>query len=146
MLFSLPEYEQFFQELLCDPGENLSRYAALFDFRPPEIKRREFNRKRRHLLAQLLEQYGRICQLNYPELCDIDSGIQVDHIIPLASNKLNKELRQLPPPSGKKVPAESFGSNNPQNLIITCRNCNVHKMHRFLSREMLKRVLSTKEF
>lgn len=81
---------------------------------------------------------------NRSDLCDIERGINVDHLIPLSSNKLNKELRQLKALKGKKVLTQSFGSNNLSNLVLACKKCNSYKKHRFLSKAELKRILDLK--
>src|SRR5262245_28218100 len=115
MHFESPEDTRYFHDLLCASGKDLSRYASLFDFRPPSVKRTEFNRQRARLFSELVKQYGHVCQLHYSDKRDIQSGIVIDHLIPLASNKLNKELRHLSALPGKKVTAQSFGSNHPNN-------------------------------
>lgn len=79
------------------------------------------------------------------ECCDLDSGIVIDHLIPLSTNKLNKELRNLKPDKFKKVISQSFGSNHMDNLIIACNNCNNHKKHRILDRNKLLEILTEKE-
>jgi 5-methylcytosine-specific restriction endonuclease McrA len=119
---------------------------VLFDFRHPDLKRREFNARRGQLLAQLLTQYGQACQLQLPERCNLASGIAVDHLIPLSSNKLNKELRELSALPGRKVPTQSLGSNHIANLIVACSNCNNYKKHRLLERQHIRRILVTKSF
>jgi hypothetical protein len=43
-IFRYSGYTEFFEECLCDEGEDLSKYASLFDFREPaSIKRRELS-------------------------------------------------------------------------------------------------------
>jgi 5-methylcytosine-specific restriction endonuclease McrA len=142
--FDFPEDCAFFEALLCQPGESLQRYAELFDLRPPVLKRREFNQRREQLLSTLIEAYGQRCLLGYSGLCNLHSGLAVDHLIPLSSNKLNKELRHLAPEPGKKVSAQSFGSNDIHNLILACNNCNGHKKHRFLESDRLRTILELK--
>jgi 5-methylcytosine-specific restriction endonuclease McrA len=144
--FTYPEDEQFFRALLCDDGETLDRYIPLFDFRSPTVKRQEFNRSRDRLLAQLIAAFGPVCQLQFAERCSFQSGIAVDHLIPLSTNKLNKELRALPAAPGKKVVAQSFGANRLANLVVACANCNSFKKHRLLERAHLKRLLAMKGF
>ncbi|MBK6989183.1 MAG: hypothetical protein IPH33_13745 [Bacteroidetes bacterium] len=65
-------------------------------------------------------------------MCDISSGIVIDHLIPLSTNQLNKSLRKLAPVKGKKVATQSFGSNHIDNLVIACASCNNHKKHRII--------------
>jgi 5-methylcytosine-specific restriction endonuclease McrA len=144
--FLYPEDEVFFRALLCQGGEDLSRYADLFDFRPPHQKRREFGSRYRVLLQTIQAQYGDICQLQFNRICTMESGITLDHIIPLSSNRLNKMLRNIIPAPQKKVPTQSFGSNHPRNLIIACKACNIHKQNAFLEAEVLMRILKTKDF
>ena len=144
MEFMFPEDQSFFQKLLCDENEELPKYESLFDFRPPDIKRKEFNTIMKKVRPQLEESSGKVCQLQCSELCNIESGINVDHVIPLSSNKLNKELRQLKALKGKKVLTQSFGSNNLSNLVLACKKCNAFKKHRFLSKAELKRILALK--
>jgi hypothetical protein len=38
--FEYSEDKQYFYDLLCVSGEDLSRYASLFDFRSASVKRR----------------------------------------------------------------------------------------------------------
>ena len=85
---------------------------------------------------------GEICELNYPNICDLNSGFNVDHIIPLSSNKLNKEIRNLKPEKGKKVKAQSFGSNHIANLALTCTKCNSYKKHRFIDKVLILSLLN----
>lgn len=95
-------------------------------------------------LTALIAAHGRKCFIGYPELCALSSGIAVDHLIPLSSNKLNKELRRVAPKPGKKIRTQSFGSNHLRNLIIACSNCNNHKKHRFLEPDHLKQLMKIK--
>lgn len=141
MLFQFPEDELYFQHYLCDNGESLHRYESLFDFRSPAIKRAEFNSRRTLLLKSLREKFKDQCQLRFEGICDEQSGWAVDHLIPLSSNKLNKSIRQMSAAPGKKVLTQSFGSNHPDNLILSCARCNNRKKHSFLPRERIKRLL-----
>ena len=139
--FDFPEDRTFFEELLCTDGETISQYQRLFDFRDPSLKRKEFNRQRPALLQILTDRQGLNCALNFEDICDLQSGLNIDHIIPLSTNKLNKELRGLIPEKGKKVKSQSFGSNNLENLILTCKNCNNHKKHRLLENLKLRALI-----
>jgi 5-methylcytosine-specific restriction endonuclease McrA len=58
---------------------------------------------------------------------------QLDHLIPLSSNELNKRLRALPRVGKAKVARQSFGSNHADNLILACKRCNAFKKHRLLA-------------
>ncbi len=144
MQFKFPDDEEFFRHLLCKPDEDISKYELLFDFRSAIVKRKEFNYQYTHLLSRLYGQCGTMCQLQCQSVCDIRSGITIDHLIPLSTNELNKKLRHLPAPPGKKVPSQSFGSNHPNNLVIACCSCNNHKKHRFLPSDSMKRILQIK--
>ncbi|MFH0770097.1 MAG: HNH endonuclease signature motif containing protein [Candidatus Peregrinibacteria bacterium] len=136
----------FFASLLCEGDVALlaELYGQLFDFRPPAVKRAEFNRLRPRLLADLIRQFGRVCMLQYPSLCQGGAILQVDHFIPLSSNVLNKMIRQLPSETGKKVQTQSFGSNNPANLLLACPRCNAFKKHRMPTRELMTTVNAIK--
>lgn len=133
--------EKFFTDLLCKINDSIDKYLVLFDFRDPNIKRKEFNSSRKEILTKLLNERGKKCELSYEGICDINSGIQIDHMIPLSSNILNKKIRKLKPEKGKKIKTQSFGSNDERNLLITCSKCNGHKKHRFLDKERIKIIL-----
>jgi 5-methylcytosine-specific restriction endonuclease McrA len=149
MQFQYPEYEQFFRELLCEEGEELAKYGSLFDLRePPSIKRRELtSSKYKWAWKELEDKNGRVCQLHFVDSCDSNNPTCIDHVIPLISNELNKKLRKSKPlVAGKKIPSESFGSNDISNLVLACGKCNSNKKHRFLPREAMRRILRTKGF
>ena len=98
----------------------------------------------REVRAELIRRYGEVCQLHLVEECSLDHGLAVDHVIPLSSNKLNKELRKVPAQRGKKVPSQSFGSNDWSNLVSACGRCNGHKKHRLLEPAQIRQILSRK--
>ena len=144
-----PRYDQFFRKLLCDDCEELSKYACLFDLREPaSIKRCELSGRAYRQAWEVLEKtFGRICQLQFAEGCEPNNPAAIDHVIPLSSNELNKKLRKsIPLQAGKKVQAESFGSNHISNLVLACTKCNANKKHRFLDRERMRRILKSKGF
>src|SRR3954470_1006030 len=132
MNFEYREDRSFFRRLLCSRREKLARYRQLFDFRPPRTKRAEFNRQMRKLREELIQRHGQVCQLQLVEDCGLTHGLAIDHLIPLSSNKLNKELRKLAAKRGRKVASQSFGSNDLSNLVLACGRCNGYKKHRFL--------------
>lgn len=144
-------YEQdraYFEQLLCEPDETIEDYADLFDLdRSPNAKRFEFARLSGRRLQELRELLGDVCQLTYAPGCDPRSGLVVDHLIPLSSNKLNKESRHIPTSrqDGKlrEAPTQSFGSNQPRNLVLACTSCNSLKQNRFLERQKLRSVLQS---
>jgi 5-methylcytosine-specific restriction endonuclease McrA len=144
MNFEYPEDESYFRALLCRHSEELALYYRLFDLRPPKQKRAEFNRKMKDLRAELVRRHGEVCQLQLVEDCGLEHGLAVDHVIPLSSNKLNKELRHIAAQPGKKVPSQSFGSNDLSNLALACGRCNGYKKHRFLDPAHIRRILSRK--
>ncbi|MCW1888284.1 MAG: HNH endonuclease [Candidatus Moranbacteria bacterium] len=119
-----PEEKDFFDSL------NLSLSENNFDSRDPILKRKEFNNKRNKLLKELVKERGAKCQLRLLEQCGKD--LVVDHMIPLSSNILNKDIHKVKAEKGKKVKAQSFGSNHKDNLLIACEKCNNHKKHRFI--------------
>lgn len=108
------------------------KYLKMFDFRDPKIKREEFNKIRNDIFKILVSQYGEKCQLNIHKDCSKEKGFDIDHYIPLSTNELNKKLRGMKPKNGKKVPAQSFGSNDISNLRIACKRCNAFKKHKII--------------
>ena len=141
--FEYPEDREFFAKLLTggDVDKLESEFSDCFDFRHPAIKRWEFNKVRKKILRNLMEKYDGKCQLQIHPDCSKDGKFEPDHIIPLSTNELNKKLRHMERISKEKVPAQSFGSNHPKNLILTCKRCNAFKKHKLLDRETILRVL-----
>ena len=137
-----PEDLDYFLKRFGALEKEAARIAPYFDRRPAVVKRREFNAICAQTKAELLQRYGPTCMLGYPGRCDPASGWEVDHLIPLQSNVLNKQLRRIQRVPPKKVPSRSYGSNKPCNLIIACRRCNGHKKNRFLEKEHLLAVLA----
>jgi 5-methylcytosine-specific restriction endonuclease McrA len=129
--FNFKEDLKYFETLFA----GIKNTLIFFDFRNPIEKRNEYRQLRKKILAEKIKESGFICQLQYQGVCDVSSGITLDHVIPLSSNVLNKALRGMKPNQGKKVPAESYGSNHPHNLILACMACNAHKKHRMPNRE-----------
>jgi 5-methylcytosine-specific restriction endonuclease McrA len=142
-MFEYPEDKQFFADLLTDGDVNLLEhaYSDLFDFRHHAIKRWEFGKVRKKILQDLIEKHHGVCQLGIHPQCSSESRLEPDHIIPLASNVLNKKLRKLPAPKGMKVLSQNFGSNHPRNLTLACRKCNGLKKHRILSGAILLKLI-----
>ena len=127
------DYKYFNKEVF---DNNIENYKHLFDFRDPAQKRTEFNKIRNKVLQELLVRDNNSCQIGFENICDKDSGWNVDHYIPLSTNVLNKSLRGQKGKNGKKVKAESYGSNHIDNLILTCANCNSHKKHNIYKLEL----------
>ncbi len=134
MDFQYSEDEKFFANLICNGDVNFLRRnrSKLFDFRDSTIKRKEFNKIRNKIFKKLVKKYGLNCQLILHHDCSKLKKFDVDHIIPLSSNELNKKLRSMKPKNGKKVSSQSFGSNNEDNLILSCSRCNAYKKHRII--------------
>lgn len=144
MNFEFPEDEKFFADLLCKGRTSgLKGFAQLFDFRSPDEKRREFNKLRRKLLSELAAAYGGECMLKL-SVCIGNRKLEVDHLIPLSSNELNKKIRRMLRSGKNKVVTQSFGSNHPDNLILACQKCNARKKHLFLQPEIFWRILKEK--
>jgi len=100
------------------------KYPVLFDNRSITDKRKEFNQNYSVLKKQIIERDGDKCKI-----CG-NIGIQIDHVIPLANNQFNKvNGMKTTRVEGKikKVPPESFGSNDQQNLRLVCQSCNRKK-------------------
>ena len=140
--FDYPEDRVFFEDLLFGICDSEDAFLRLFDFRSADVKRKEFNRLRNNLFIKLAENSKSRCCIQFPVICDSNSNLVIDHIIPLASNHLNKTLRMIIPTSSKKVPSQSFGSNHLDNLILACEKCNNHKKHRILTKEQLQEIFN----
>ncbi|MCU0660390.1 MAG: HNH endonuclease [Candidatus Pacebacteria bacterium] len=143
MQFEFPEDQEFFSHLLAngDTNQLVVAYSDLFDFRHPAIKRWEFDKTSKNVLRDLVEKYNGECQLRLHPECSPSHGLEPDHIIPLSSNILNKELRKLTGTAGAKVLSQSFGSNHPRNLTLACRKCNGLKKHKILSGVAIHRLI-----
>ena len=132
--FQYPKDRDFFSNLLA--GSNVKKLYAefpdYFDFRHPAIKRWEFNKNRKKILIKLVSKYKKKCQLQIHPDCSINGKFEPDHIIPLATNELNKKIRHMTMSPNSKVPAQSFGSNNLKNLTLACKRCNAFKKHRII--------------
>jgi 5-methylcytosine-specific restriction endonuclease McrA len=126
--FKYTEDKQYFAKKLSDGSiERLEKYYAnQFDFRNPVIKRKEFNAHRNELMHILRKRSDGIC-----EICRKSIGTEIDHIVPLSTNVLNKNLRNLSTRVidgvRRKAPSESYGSNHISNLQLACKICNRKK-------------------
>jgi len=130
----------YFVRLLAKGDRHLfeKKYKYLFDFRDPKIKRKEFNFIRKKVFSDLVKRYGLVCRLKLHPDCSKIKKFDVDHIIPLSTNELNKKLRNMKPQLGKKVSTQSFGSNHPYNLTLACSRCNAFKKHKILTIPKIK--------
>lgn len=144
MQFEYPEDQEFFAHLFAEGDVNYlnNAYSDLFDFRHPAIKRFEFDKVRKKVLKELLEKYNGECQLHIHPECTNEGTFEPDHIVPLSSNILNKELRKTGHTSGAKVVSQSFGSNHSRNLTLACKRCNAFKKNKILTGTVLHRLLS----
>ncbi len=135
--FEYPEDQEYFANLLANGDvEKLERdFSDFFDFEHPAIKREKFNKIRKKVLKELLEKYGNVCQLKIHPDCSKVEKFEVDHIIPLSSNELNKKLRGMTRFSSEKVERQSFGSNHIKNMVLACKRCNAFKKHKFINIE-----------
>lgn len=134
MSFEYPEDRDFFCNLLAggDPVRFEKEFSHYFDFRHPAIKRWEFNKVRKQTLKDLLLKYGEVCQLRIHPDCSKVVIWEPDHVIPLSTNDLNKKLRHMARTGKEKVAPQSFGSNHPDNLTLSCKRCNAFKKHRII--------------
>jgi len=108
-----------------------TEYSLLFDTRDPKVKRKEYIDNYKKLFTAVFQSAKGLCQI-----CHIAKGVEIDHIVPLKSNELNKRFRDMHATTvnGKihKVKAESYGSNDVNNLQLVCKSCNRTKWHRLV--------------
>jgi hypothetical protein len=137
--FEFPEDREFFANLLTGGDvSKLSKFKDCFDFRSKEVKRKEFALMRDHLFKELVKKNGYRCAFRISPKCTPDKNLQLDHIIPIATNELNKKLRKIRGKNGKKTVPQFFGSNYIGNLALLCEECNRAKRHFFLDPEAYK--------
>lgn len=133
--FKYQENKDFFVKLFNTTESLIDQFGDYFDFREVDVKRKEFNLDRKGLLEEIVKERGLKCELGISKNCDLASGIQIDHFIPLSTNELNKKLRNATHEIGRKVTSASYGSNNKENLLLACKNCNYLKKHRFVKKD-----------
>lgn len=127
------DYNYFLNKLSGGSEELFKRkFLKLFDFRNPAIKRREFNLMRDKIYKKLVSKHGEKCQLNLCADCGRQKVFDVDHYIPLSSNKLNKLFRKIKPLPGRKILSQSLGSNDIANFRLACHGCNSFKKHKII--------------
>lgn len=112
-----------------------------FDGRDPKVKRAEFNAQRHKIFSALVAKLGYVCQLRLASGCGRSGIFNVDHLVPLSTNELNKQLRGVRAAPGRKVAAESLGSNYASNLVLACEECNNFKKHRLVRWEDVRWVV-----
>ena len=134
-MFDHSEDRDHFDTVLENLG-GVDANSHLFDFRDPDLKRKEFNAIRDAVYAELKRRYGTSCQLRCHEDCG-SVGTVVDHLIPLSSNVLNKKLRGMKATADKKAPTQSFGSNHPDNFVLACRRCNAFKQSKIPTADLI---------
>lgn len=134
--FEYPDDEQFFASLLSEGNKEALRaeFMHKFDFREPSLKRAVFDKLKRLVMEEMAQEGRTKCELHLVADCD-SQNLVLDHIIPLSSNELNKHLRRMTAPQGKKVPAQSIGANHRENFLVACAKCNNFKKHRFIKKE-----------
>lgn len=137
-MFDRPEDRDHFDTVLENIG-GVDANSPLFDFRDPDLKRKEFNAIRDAVFAELQRRYGTGCQLCCHEDCG-GVGTVVDHLIPLSSNVLNKTLRGMKATADKKAPTQSFGSNHVDNFVLACRRCNAFKQSKIPTPELISLI------
>lgn len=133
--FQYPEDRNFFINLLANGDEKKfeKEFSEYFDFRSHVIKREEFNKTSKKVLAELIEKHDGKCQLRIHPECSTTGVWHPDHIIPLASAELHRKLRHIKNnPDGSKPESVSYGSNHPKNLTLACEKCNLRKKHRII--------------
>ena len=137
--FEHPEDRDFFQDLFESIG-GVDKFEDLFDFADPSEKRKAFSSIRNQVYDELVAEYGDVCMLRYHADCS-DKAEQVDHLIPLSSNNLNKSIRKIKGVNGKKTPTQSFGSNKKRNFVISCARCNAAKKNNLPNAELINWIL-----
>jgi len=137
--FDFSEDRDFFQDLFDSIG-GVDKFEDLFDFADPSEKRKAFSSIRNQVYEELVAEHGDVCMLKYHADCS-DKAEQVDHLIPLSSNNLNKSIRKIKGLNGKKTPTQSFGSNNRRNFVISCARCNAAKKNNLPSKNLIQRLL-----
>jgi 5-methylcytosine-specific restriction endonuclease McrA len=143
MKFIYKEDEIYFKSLLQDVNEEA--FTSLFDCSSPLEKRKAFDKNKKAIFDRLNDIQSAVCLLGFKGVCDRTKGIEIDHIIPLSSNSLNKALRHMKAvEKGRKVKSESYGSNDMNNLILVCKPCNQHKKHRLLNKEVYQEIFRKK--
>ena len=144
MSFKYKNDEMFFKKML--EFLNIDTFLTLFDFSEPIEKRKEFNKIKKKFYDQLMLKQQGECYLAFNSICDVSKGYQIDHMIPLSTNILNKNLRNLKSTDkNKKVQSESYGSNHINNLILTCKSCNQNKKHKLLNQEDYIKIFKKKD-
>ena len=130
------------EQLLGFPIED---YPELFDFETSSKKKRAQTAS----LPEVIKYRGiDSCMIAYEgswentrgNTCSCSGKAEVvDHLIPISSNRVRKELG-VKPLLGKKVASQEIGSAHISNLILACAACNSRKLQSF-DRETIHRVI-----
>lgn len=136
--FEFEEDQKYFEQHF-ESMNGLESNDFLFDFRSPLEKRKEFNSMRGMIFDQLIDAYGVACQLCCHQDCTKTATV-VDHLMPISTNRLNKELRGMKAVDGKKAPTQSFGSNDIKNFVLSCSRCNAFKQNKIPDVHLLQHV------
>jgi 5-methylcytosine-specific restriction endonuclease McrA len=130
------------EELLGFP---IKDYPDLFDFETPS----KIKRTQTASLLEVIKYRGTdSCMIAYEgswvntrgNTCSCSGKAEVvDHLIPISSNRVRKELGVKPLP-GKKVESQEIGSAHISNLILACAACNSRKLQSF-DRDTIHRVI-----
>jgi 5-methylcytosine-specific restriction endonuclease McrA len=129
-------------------GFRVASHKDLFDFETPSSVKRAITSKRADVF--LFRGTDR-CMLEMPphvstrgrSVCCTGRAEVVDHVVPLSSNRLRKELRVAAEP-GRKVPTQEIGSAHMSNLVGACKACNNRKLQS-LNGPMIRRILQIDE-
>jgi 5-methylcytosine-specific restriction endonuclease McrA len=125
-------------------GFRVASHPDLFDFDRPTSVKRALTAK----LPDVVHFRGTDrCMLEMPphvntrgrSVCCTGRADVVDHVVPLSSNRLRKELRVAAEP-GRKVPTQEIGSAHMSNLVGACKACNRRKQQT-LKGSFIRRVL-----
>jgi 5-methylcytosine-specific restriction endonuclease McrA len=125
-------------------GFRVASQVNLFDFETPTGVKRAITPK----LPDVVHFRGTDrCILELPphvntrgrSVCCTGRAEVVDHVVPLSSNRLRKELRVTAEP-GRKVATQEIGSAHISNLVGACRACNGRKAQR-LEGSLIRRIL-----
>ena len=125
-------------------GFRVASHMNLFDFETPSTVKRKRTPKLDDV--RLFRGTDR-CMLEMPpsvstrgrSWCCTGRAEVVDHVVPLSSNRLRKELR-VAAEAGRKVATQEIGSAHMSNLVGACEACNSRKIQT-LQGSLIRRIL-----